>query len=130
MRRYEVTDQQWAKIRDLLPGEVGDVGRSATDNRLFINALLWIARSRAPWRDLPERFGPWNAVYRRFRRWVKTGVWQTLFEQLQEPDLDWIMIDSTVVGAHQHAAGQKKRPRQRVLRPIGGRVEYQDSCYG
>lgn len=105
---YEITDQQWIKMATLLPGKVGDVGRSATDNRLFINAVLWIARSGAPWRDLPERFGPWNSAYRRFRRWAKSGVWQTVFEALQEPDLDWLMIDSTVVRAHQHAAGQKK----------------------
>lgn len=100
MRRYEISDQQWLKIASLLPGKVGGVGRSATDNRLFINAVLWIARSGAPWRDLPERFGPWNSVYRRFRRWAKASVWQTVFEALQEPDLDWLMIDSTVVRAH------------------------------
>ena len=108
MRRYEISDQQWLKIAELLPGKIGDVGRSAIDNRLFINAVLWIARSGAPWRDLPERFGPWNSVYRRFRRWAKASVWQHVFEALQEPDLDWLMIDSTVVRAHQHAAGQKK----------------------
>ena len=108
MRRYEITDQQWQRVAHLLPGKVGDVGQSAADNRLFINAVLWIARSGAPWRDLPERFGLWNSVYRRFRRWAKAGVWQKVFEDLQEPDLEWLMIDSTVVRAHQHAAGQKK----------------------
>ena len=113
MRRYEITDQQWQRLAHLLPGKAGDVGRSATDNRLFINrtgepAVLWIARSGAPWRDLPERFGPWNSAYRRFRRWAKSDVWQHIFDELQEPDLDWLMIDSTVVRAHQHAAGQKK----------------------
>ena len=113
MRRYEITDQQWQPLAHLLPGKAGDVGRSAIDNRLFINrtgepAILWIARSGAPWRDLPERFGPWNSAYRRFRPWAKSGVWQDVFDQLQEPDLDWLMIDSTVVRAHQHAAGQKK----------------------
>ena len=108
MRRYEITDQQWQRVAHLLPGKVGDVGQSAADNRLFINAVLWIARSGAPWRDLPERFGLWNSVYRRFRRWAKAGVWQQVFVDLQEPDLEWLMIDSTVVRAHQHAAGQKK----------------------
>ncbi len=108
MRRYEITDQQWERILHLLPGKVGHVGRSAADNRLFINAVLWIARSGAPWRDLPERFGPWNSVYQRFRRWAKAAVWKTVFEELQEPDLDWLMIDSTTVRAHQHSAGQKK----------------------
>ena len=108
MRRYEITDQQWERIAPLLPGKVGDVGRSAADNRLFINAVLWIARSGALWRDLPERFGPWNSIYQRFRRWAKAGVWQDVFDKLQEPDLDWLMIDSTTVRAHQHSAGQKK----------------------
>ena len=108
MRSYEITDQQWQQLAHLLPGKIGDVGRSAADNRLFINAVLWIARSGAPWRDLPERFGPWNSAYRRFRRWAKANIWQTVFDQLQEPDLDWLMIDSTVVRVHQYAAGQKK----------------------
>ncbi|AUD06951.1 IS5/IS1182 family transposase [Spirosoma pollinicola] len=108
MRRYEITDQQWSKIALFLPGKVGDVGRSTVDNRLFVNAVLWIARSGAPWRDLPERFGPWNSVYRRFRRWAKADIWKNVFEELQEPDLDWLMIDSTIVRAHQHAAGPKK----------------------
>ena len=92
----------------LLPGKAGDVGRPAVDNRLFINALVWIARSGAPWPDLPQRFGKWNWVYRRFRRWAQEAIWQNIFEALQEPDLDWVMIDSTIVRAHQHAAGQKK----------------------
>jgi transposase len=108
MRRYEITDQQWSKIAQLLPGKVGDVGRSAIDNRLLINVVLWIAGSGAPWRDFPERFGPWNSAYRRFRRWAKADLWQNIFDELQEPDLDWLMIDSTIVRAHQHAAGQKK----------------------
>jgi len=108
MRRYEVTDQQWAKIVPLLPGQPGAAGRKAVDNRLFVNAVLWIARSGAPWRDLPERFGKWNSHYRRFRRWAQAGVWKDIFQALQEADLDWVMIDSTIVRAHQQAAGQKK----------------------
>jgi putative transposase len=108
MRRYEITDHQWQKMASLLPGKSGDVGRNAVDNRLFINAVVWIARSGAPWRDLPQRFGKWNSVYRRFRRWAQEAIWQKIFQALQEPDLDWIMIDSTIVRAHQHAAGQKK----------------------
>ena len=107
MRRYEIKDEEWARLAPLLPGKIGDVGRSAADNRLFVNAVLWIARSGAPWRDLPERFGPWNSVYQRFRRWSKKGVWQQVFEALQEPDLDWLLLDSTTIRAHQHAAGQK-----------------------
>lgn len=117
MKRYEITLQQWERIAPLLPGKIGDVGRSAIDNRLFINAVLWIARSGAPWRDRPERFGGWNSVYRRFRRWAKSGVWQKVFDHLQEPDLDWLMIDSTVVRAHQHAAGQARAGQKKVTRP-------------
>lgn len=108
MRRYEITDHQWQLLAPLLPGKAGDVGCTAADNRLFINAVLWIARSGAPWRDLPERFGHWNSVYRRFQRWAKAGIWKSVFDELQDPDLDWLMIDSTIVRAHQHAAGQKK----------------------
>ncbi len=107
MRRYEIKDYEWVRLEAMLPGKVGDVGRSAADNRLFINAVLWVARSGAPWRDLPERFGNWNSVYQRFRRWSRKGVWQQVFEALQEPDLDWLLLDSTTIRAHQHAAGQK-----------------------
>ncbi|WP_240676060.1 IS5 family transposase [Botryobacter ruber] len=107
MRRYEISDHAWHRISHLLPGKSTDVGRTAKDNRQFINAVLWIARSGAPWRDLPERFGSWNSVYQRFRRWAKKEVWQRVFEQLQEPDLDWLMLDSTTIRAHQHAATKK-----------------------
>jgi len=112
VRRYEVKDADWVRLAPLLPGKAGDAGRSAADNRLFVNAVLWIARSGAPWRDLPERFGPWNSAYRRFRRWAQKGVWQRVFEAVQDPDLDWAMLDSTSVRAHQHAAGQKKATPQ------------------
>lgn len=108
-RRYELTDYQWQRLEPLLPGRQGWVGRTATNNREFLNAVLWIARSGAPWRDLPERFGPWNSVYQRFRRWARRGHWQRIFEALQEPDLDWLLIDSTSIRVHPHAAGQKKR---------------------
>lgn len=109
MRRYELREDQWAKIAPLLPGKEGDPGRTG-DNRCFVHAVLWIARSGAPWRDLPTRFGSWNSVYQRFNRWAKKGVWKQVFDALQEPDLAWIMADSTVVRAHQHAAGQKNVP--------------------
>jgi len=112
MRRYEINDQAWERVQELLPGKYTDVGRTAKDNRQFLNAVLWIARSGAPWRDLPERFGAWNSVYQRFRRWTKKGVWQRVFEALQEPDLEWVMLDSTTVRAHQQAAGQKKQPQR------------------
>ncbi len=108
MRRYEISDENWERIAPLLPGKASDPGRTAEDNRRFINAVLWIARSGAPWRDLPERFGPWGSVYQRFNRWSQKGVWQKVFESMQDPDLEWLMVDSTSVRAHQQAAGQKK----------------------
>jgi transposase len=107
MHRYEIADDPWARIAHLLPGREGDPGVTAKDNRRFVNAVLWIARTGAPWRDLPERFGNWNSVWRRFDRWSRKGVWQRVFEELQDPDLEWLILDSTVVRAHQHAAGQK-----------------------
>ncbi|MGA0556467.1 transposase [Larkinella sp. VNQ87] len=87
MRRFEITDNQWRNLSHILPGKSGDVGRTAADNRLFINAILWIAYSRAPWRDLPERFGPWNSNYRRFQRWIKAGVWKKVCLIIEDPQL-------------------------------------------
>ena len=108
MRRHEISDEDYSRIEHLLPGKPGDPGRTAKDNRSFINAVLWIARTGAPWPDLPERFGKYNSVFQRFNRWSKNGTWQRIFEELQDPDLEWLMLDSTIVRAHQHAAGQKK----------------------
>ena len=108
MRRYEISDENWERISPLLPGKKSDPGRTAEDNRRFINAVLWIARSGAAWRDLPERYGRWGTVFQRFNRWSQKGVWQKVFETMQDPDLEWLMIDSTIVRAHQQAAGQKK----------------------
>src|SRR4051794_4974360 len=108
MRRHEITDDHWDRIKDFLPGQAGDPGVTAKDNRLFVNAVLWIAETGAPLRDLPERFGPWNSVWKRFDRWGKKGVWKRVFETLQDPDLEWMIIDSTVIRAHQHAAGAVK----------------------
>lgn len=117
MPRLQITDEQFARIEHLLPGKATDCGVTARDNRLFINAVLWIDRTGAPWRDLPEHFGKWNSVYRRFCRWADKGVWERLFEELQDTDFEWVMLDATVVRAHQHAAGQKKRCRNGSARP-------------
>ena len=108
MHRYAISDQNFQRIEPLLPGQSGKPGRNATDNRLFIDAVLWIARTGAPWPDLPSRFGKANTVYRRFTRWGKRGTWQQIHHALQDPDLEWLMLDSSVIRAHQHAAGQKK----------------------
>ncbi|MBK6961036.1 MAG: IS5 family transposase [Gammaproteobacteria bacterium] len=80
------------------------------DNRLFVDAVLWIARAGAPWRDLPEAFGPWNSVYKRFSRWSNAGVWHRVFAELaQDADFEEVFLDSTIVRAHQHAAGAPKK---------------------
>jgi len=104
-RRYEQTDEQYNRLQPLLSGKPGDPGRNADDNCRFLNAVLWIAYTGAPWEDLPERFGKHDTVYQRFNRWAKKGRWQVIFEALREPDLDWVMLDSSIVRAHQHAAG-------------------------
>lgn len=107
-RRHELTDRQWESIEPLLPGRAGDPGRSGDDNRRFFNAVVWIAKTGTPWRDLPERFGKWNSVFQRFNRWCKRGVFQRILETIGgDPDLEYLMLDSTIVRAHQHAAGAK-----------------------
>ena len=108
LRRHAISDEKWVRIQDLLPGRPGTPGRPAQDNRLFVDAVLCIGKTGAPWRDLPERFGDWNAVWRRFDRWAKQGVWQRVFAALQDPDLEWLILDSTIIRAHPHAAGAKK----------------------
>src|SRR4051794_15441939 len=121
--RHAILDDDWARIEHLLPGQPGQHGKVAKDNRLFIDAILWIAKTGAPWRDLPERFGNWNSIWRRFDRWAKKGVWARVFEALQDPDLEWIILDSTIIRAHPHAAGAKKKPTAagaRPIRPWGG----------
>ena len=108
MRRHEISDATWALVAPHLSGKVGDGGATAVDNRLFFNAVVWIMRTGCPWADLPERFGKSNTVGKRFRRLAEKGVWERLFQAVQAPEFDWLMLDSTVVRAHQHAAGQKK----------------------
>lgn len=108
MIRRELTNHQWSRIEGMVPGKNGDRGRSGEDNRLFVDAVLWTLRTGAPWRDLPDEVGKWNSVFTRFNRWSKKGVWAGIFAALAEdPDFEHIMIDATIVRAHQHAAGAK-----------------------
>jgi transposase len=103
-----LSDAQWERIEPLLPGKPGDPGRSAADNRVFLEAVLWMARTGAPWRDLHQRFGRWNSVFRRFRRWAQKGVFESLFNALSDdPDFEYVMIDGTIVRVHQHGAGAR-----------------------
>ena len=106
--RLMLEDRVWERMAPHLPGKAGDPGRSGADNRLFVEAVLWLARTGAPWRDLPAIFGSWNSNFVRFSRWSKAGVWDRLFAVMaEEPDFEYILIDSTIVRAHQHAAGKK-----------------------
>ena len=107
-KRYELSDEQWLRIADLLPGKVGDPGRSGGDNRRFVNGVLWVLRSGAHWHDLPPRYGKWKSVHKRFTRWAKAGVWERIFDSLiTDPDNDYLMLDSSLVRAHQQAATGK-----------------------
>src|SRR5262249_48762046 len=123
MRRYGLRDDQWDRIKDLLPGREGHVGGTAKDNRLFIEAVLYRFRTGCPWRDLPERFGHWKAVHQRFGRWAKSGVFERIFKLLAEDhDNEYMMIDA------RHCA---RSPAQRWCakashRPIPRRAKHQN----
>jgi transposase len=109
-RRYGLRDDQWARIAGLLPGRAGHVGGTAADNRLFVEAVLYRYRAGIAWRDLPERFGRWKSAYQRFDRWAKGGVWERVFAALSaDADNEYALLDSTIVRAHQHAAGARKK---------------------
>ena len=119
MRRYALRNDQGDRIKDLLPGREGYVGATAKDNRRFVEAVLYRYRAGIPWRDLPERYGPWPSVYTRFRRWTRAGVWDQIFAAVQRRadaagELDWSIhfVDGTVIRAHQHAAGAKGGTRR------------------
>jgi transposase len=116
MRRYALRDDQWDRIKDVLPGREGHVGVTAKDNRLFVEAVLYRYRAGMPWWDLPERFGDPIKIHTRFSRWAKSGVWnksgvwKKIFEMLAaDADNEYAMIDSTIVRAHQHSAGAQKK---------------------
>lgn len=107
-KRYELSDEQWQKVADLVPGKVGDPGRSGDDNRRFVNGVLWVLRSGAHWHDLPSRYGKWKSVHKRFTRWATAGVWERVFDSLTaDQDNEYLMLDSSLVRAHQQAATGK-----------------------
>jgi transposase len=127
VRRHELTDAQWAKLGPHLPPQKPAVGKPNRDHRTVVNAILWRLRTGAPWRDLPERYGPWQTAYSRFRRWQRAGVWERALVALQADgdargDLDWALhfVDSTVVRAHQSAAGAKKGAASRPSAAAAG----------
>jgi transposase len=114
MVRHQLTDAQWERLRPLLPPQKPKTGRPAHDHRRIIEAILWLDRTGAPWRDLPPEVGRWQTVSSRFYRWRQQGVWARVLAALQAQadargDLDWLVhyLDSTVIRAHQQAAGAK-----------------------
>ncbi len=119
VQRFELTDEQWERLRPLLPPQKAHTGRPAQDHRQMVNGILWIIRTGAPWRDLPERYGSWKTVSSRFYRWRKAGVWDRLFAAIQQQadaagKINWRIhyVDGTVIRAHQHAAGAKGGARK------------------
>jgi transposase len=115
MNRGDLTTTQWERLQPLLPPQKPHIGRPAHDHRTIMNGMLWILRTGAPWRDLPERYGPWPTVASRFYRWKRAGVWEKLFDTLKhqadaDGRLNWLLhvVDSTIIRAHQHAAGAKQ----------------------
>ena len=120
MIRTVLNNSQWERIAPQLPGKVGDPGRHAADNRRFVEAVLWIARTGAPWRDLPDPFGKWFTVYTRFWRWAQKGVWERVFKCLSDdPDFEYVLIDATLVRVHQHGTGAKGGLK---IRPLANRA--------
>ena len=105
---YDLSERQWVRIAPLIAGKASDPGRTGVDNRLFVNAVLWVIRSGAHWHDLPERYGKYKSVHKRFTRWTKAGVWERIFEALtSDSDNQYLMLDSTIVRAHQQATSGK-----------------------
>lgn len=119
-RRHELSDAQWEAIRGALPGKATDPGRTAEDNRRFVNAVLYVAKTGIPWPDLPERFGKPNTVWKRFDRWCEAGVWERLARVLGEPDLTELQLDSTTVRAHPVAATGRRRAGEKKKTPTPG----------
>ena len=111
-----LTDAQWEKMEPFCLGKPTDPGRTGGDNRLFVEAALWIVRTGSPWRDLPPLFGKWNTVFKRFRDWVKAGVFKRLFDAVSDdPDMEYAMMDATIVKVHRHGQGAKGGLKARPL---------------
>ena len=124
MTRDILTDEQWKRLRTILPPQKRRTGRPAKDHRPIVNGILWILRTGASWRDLPTEYGPWQTIATRFYRWVKAGVWSCALQELQwqadaAGELYWSLhhVDGTVVRAHQHAAGAQKRGLLQQVKP-------------
>jgi transposase len=114
MDRFILTDAQWAKMAPHCLGKPTDPGRTGSDGRMFLEAVLWIARTGSPWRDLPERFGNWSTTFTRYRYWLKADVFKRIFDAVSDdPDMEYAMVDGTIVKVHRHGQGAKGGPRTR-----------------
>ena len=114
--RLIMSDEHWERMSRHIIGDARTRGSTGRDNRMFMEGVLWIVRTAAPWRDLPEVFGNWNSAFRRFSRWSAKGVWHRIFAAMaDDPDFEYLILDSTIVRAHQHAAGAKKGLKIRPL---------------
>lgn len=124
MQNETLRDDQWERIKGLLPGMKGHVGRRAqTNTRLFVDALLWLVRSGGRWRDMPAQFGRLQTIKTRYYRWVESGVFDRLFAELsKDADTEWHIPDSTIVRAHQHAAGARHKKGARMPRALAEAV--------
>ena len=123
IHRHDISDKVWAVLEPYLPGQKGQWGGVADDNRKFINAVFWILRTGAPWRDLPPDYGNWNSVAKRFRRWVESGLRERILENIiDDPDFEWLMIDASHIKVHPHAAGAKGG-NQDMARTKGGSIQ-------
>jgi putative transposase len=121
MDRLVLSDAQWDRLSGLIIGRPDQKGSTGRNNRMFVEGVLWIVRTGSPWRDLPEVFGGWNSVWRRFDRWSEKGVWWRIFEAMSDdPDFEYLIVDSTVIRAHQHSAGAKKGGLK--IKPLAARA--------
>ena len=124
--RRELTDEQWERLAPFLPPQRPATGRPAKDHRAVLEAIVWVLRAGAPWRDLPAEYGPWSTVASRFYRWRTQGVWDRMLAGVQEEadakgEFGWLLhhVDGSVVRAHQHAAGARRDKRGRPNRAKG-----------
>lgn len=118
MKRYEISNKEWERIKDILPPErTGKKGRPAKNNRSMLNGMLWIARTGAQWREMPECYGPWQSVYARFRKWQEIGIWEKIFHMLSsDADMENLSIDLTMIKVHQSTNGfPEKGAKQKQL---------------
>ena len=115
-RRVDLTDRQWEEICEFIPGQKGCVGRASPDTRLFVNAVIWRYRTGSPWRDVPEVYGDFRNIHKRYRRWCSNEIWKKIFDLLSvDADDEYAAIDATITKAHQHSGGAVNRDKKKSV---------------